>query len=171
MPIHCSCVVCGIKISVKSPSQMEVQDMLRWLPLASTHVLVKLLQLTGWPGGPAAPAAPGWPSEPCVCVCVCECVSVRVSVYVCDCLCVRGCVGEWQHSCHPMCVLKLQAVYIPIASWLCNRHQIRVVPHSLSMLTSLPLIPGGPAWPGLPSVPRSPEGPASPRAPCGPASP
>ena len=30
-PIYCSCVVCGIKMSVKSPSQMEVQGTLRWL--------------------------------------------------------------------------------------------------------------------------------------------
>ena len=35
-PILCSRIVCGIKMSVKSPSQMEVQGILRWLPLGES---------------------------------------------------------------------------------------------------------------------------------------
>ena len=39
-PIYRSCVVCGIKTLVKSPSQVEVQGILQWLPLVG-HWLCK----------------------------------------------------------------------------------------------------------------------------------
>ena len=38
IPIYRYWVVCGIKMSIKSPSQMEVQGTLWWLPLVWAHI-------------------------------------------------------------------------------------------------------------------------------------